>query len=43
MARGAATVNGMPLGSGDGAAANKEDLLKLVASDDTEILLFDLP
>ncbi|MBI4527077.1 MAG: pirin family protein [Deltaproteobacteria bacterium] len=42
VTRGAATVNGTPLGAGDGAAVSEEDLLKLVASDDTEVLLFDL-
>jgi redox-sensitive bicupin YhaK (pirin superfamily) len=43
VTRGAATLNGTSLDAGDGAAVSQEDLLKLAASDDTEVLLFDLP
>jgi redox-sensitive bicupin YhaK (pirin superfamily) len=42
MARGAATVNGAPLGPGDGAAATGERSLDIRASDDAEVLVFDL-
>lgn len=40
---GAATVNGTPLGTGDGAGVSEEDRLKVAASDHAEVLLFDLP
>jgi quercetin 2,3-dioxygenase len=43
VTRGAATLNGTSLAAGDGAAVSKRDLLQVDASDDTEILLFDLP
>jgi redox-sensitive bicupin YhaK (pirin superfamily) len=43
VTRGAAILNRTPLAAGDGAAASEEDLLKVAASDDTEVLLFDLP
>ena len=43
VTRGAATLNGTSLAAGDGAAVSKQDLLQVDASDDTEILLFDLP
>jgi redox-sensitive bicupin YhaK (pirin superfamily) len=42
VARGAATLNGQPLGQGDGAAVSNESKLELTASVDAEILLFDL-
>ena len=40
--KGAATVNGAPLGPGDGAAMSEEISLNIKASKDAEILLFDL-
>lgn len=40
--KGALTVNGTPLGAGDGAAISEETSLKIKASEDAEILLFDL-
>jgi quercetin 2,3-dioxygenase len=43
VTRGAATLNGTALRAGDGVAVSQEDLLQLAASDDTEVLLFDLP
>jgi redox-sensitive bicupin YhaK (pirin superfamily) len=43
VTRGAATLNGTSLAAGDGAAVSKQDLLQIESSDDTEILLFDLP
>jgi redox-sensitive bicupin YhaK (pirin superfamily) len=43
VTRGAATLNGVALDAGDGVAVSQEDLLNLAASDDTELLLFDLP
>src|SRR5262249_55513223 len=42
MARGAATVNGTVLGPGDGAAASDERRLDIRATDDAEVLVFDL-
>jgi redox-sensitive bicupin YhaK (pirin superfamily) len=42
MASGAATLNGLPLHPGDGAAISKEENLTLVATADAEVLLFDL-
>jgi len=42
VTRGAATLNGMSLAAGDGAAASQEDLLQVTASNDAEVLLFDL-
>jgi redox-sensitive bicupin YhaK (pirin superfamily) len=41
--RGSATANGTPLDTGDGAGVSEEQLLKLAASGNTEVLLFDLP
>jgi redox-sensitive bicupin YhaK (pirin superfamily) len=43
VTRGVATLNGTSLAAGDGAAISKEALLQIKSSDDTEILLFDLP
>ncbi len=42
MARGAATLNGMPLKAGDGAAVSEESRLEVRALEDVEILVFDL-
>lgn len=42
MAKGAATLNGIPLHQGDGAAVSEESALTLTANEDTEALLFDL-
>lgn len=42
VARGAVTLNGTPLGAGDGAAVTREGELALAAADDSELLLFDL-
>lgn len=40
--RGAVAVGGTPLGAGDGAAVSEETSLDIRASEDAEILLFDL-
>ena len=42
VARGAATVNGQPLGGGDGAAISGEPTIEILADTPTELLLFDL-
>jgi quercetin 2,3-dioxygenase len=42
LARGAVTVNGMPLNAGDGVAFNDENMLEVKALEDAEILVFDL-
>lgn len=42
VARGGVTVNGQELKQGDGAAVSNEQLLDLTATEDAEILLFDL-
>ena len=42
VARGALTLNGRTLAAGDGAAAEDETDLELSASEDAEVLLFDL-
>src|SRR5262245_7894780 len=42
MARGAATLNGVSLDAGDGAAVDQEEVLEVKAAEDAEILLFDL-
>ena len=43
VARGAVTLNGQPLGEGDGAAVSDEQKLAIKgAADDSEVLLFDL-
>lgn len=41
-ARGAATLNGVILNAGDGAAVSQEGILEFKAVDDAEVLLFDL-
>jgi redox-sensitive bicupin YhaK (pirin superfamily) len=43
VTRGAAALDGTSLAAGDGAAVTKQDLLQIEPSDDSEILLFDLP
>lgn len=43
VARGAVTLNSQPLRGGDGAKIADEENLEIVASEDAEILLFDLP
>ena len=43
VARGAARLNSQPLRGGDGAKIADEENLEIVASEDAEILLFDLP
>jgi redox-sensitive bicupin YhaK (pirin superfamily) len=42
VARGAVDVNGQQLTQGDGAAISREPSLKILASDEAELLLFDL-
>ena len=42
VARGGLKLNGQSLAAGDGAAVEKETILKLEATEDAEILLFDL-
>ena len=42
IARGAVELNGLPLGSGDGAAVSDELTLELRASTDSETLLLEL-
>ena len=42
IARGAVELNGLPLGSGDGAAVSDELTLELGASTDSETLLLEL-
>lgn len=42
VARGAVTVNGTPLDTGDGVAISQESQLEITATEDSEILLFDL-
>jgi len=42
MASGVATLNGLPLHPGDGAAISKEESLTLAATTEAEVLLFDL-
>jgi redox-sensitive bicupin YhaK (pirin superfamily) len=43
VARGKVSINGVALGEGDGAKISDESRLKFSASDDAEVLLFDLP
>jgi len=43
MVRGKATLNGVTLDAGDGAAISDDRLLSLTATDHNEVLLFDLP
>ena len=40
--RGAVTLNGKSLGTGDGAAISDEDSLEMVATESAEVMLFDL-
>lgn len=40
---GVVSLNGIQLGSGDGAAASGEDALEIAATGESEFLLFDLP
>lgn len=42
VARGAVTVNGTPLDTSDGAAISQESQLEITATEEAEILLFDL-
>jgi len=42
VARGAAELNGTPLGEGDGAAVTGEEALTLAGSPEAEVLVFDL-
>ena len=42
VARGSVTLNGVPLQTGDGAAVSGEAKVELVATEPTELLLFDL-
>jgi redox-sensitive bicupin YhaK (pirin superfamily) len=42
VARGAVELNGMAMKQGDGAAVSDETSLRLLASEDSDILLFDL-
>lgn len=42
VARGAVSLNGMAMSPGDGASANDEKTLTFTASEDAEILVFDL-
>ena len=42
MARGSATLNGVSLGAGDGAAVSEEEILEIKAIEEAEALLFDL-
>jgi redox-sensitive bicupin YhaK (pirin superfamily) len=42
VARGNVNINGHELTQGDGAAISREPSLKIVASDEAELLLFDL-
>ena len=42
VAYGSITLNGAPLGAGDGAAIENEDGIALTATADSEILLFDM-
>ena len=43
VVKGKLALNGVPLATGDGAAASGEQRLTLEAGDDAEVLLFDLP
>ena len=43
VASGDVTLNGVPLGTGDGARIENETELELAARGDSEVLLFDLP
>jgi redox-sensitive bicupin YhaK (pirin superfamily) len=43
VARGAVQLNELPLAAGDGAKIADEEILEIAATQDAEILLFDLP
>ncbi len=43
VARGAVTLNNVPLSAGDGAGIENESLVALASGKDAEVLLFDLP
>jgi quercetin 2,3-dioxygenase len=43
VARGSLLLNDVPLSAGDGAAASDESRLAMTATDQTEVILFDLP
>ena len=43
VARGAVTLNDVPLSAGDGAGIENESLVALASGKDAEVLLFDLP
>jgi redox-sensitive bicupin YhaK (pirin superfamily) len=43
VARGALALEGYPLDAGDGAALDREQEISVTASEDSEVLLFDLP
>ena len=43
VARGALTLNGQKLAAGDGAAVEKESVLRFTSNGGSELLLFDLP
>jgi hypothetical protein len=40
--RGGATLNGVSLRAGDGAAASQEEVLEFIAVENAELLIFDL-
>ncbi|MEJ0048014.1 MAG: hypothetical protein WDN04_19250 [Rhodospirillales bacterium] len=42
MARGTATLNGVALAQGDGAAVSDEARLEIAANDAAELLVFDM-
>ena len=42
VARGAVTLNGQPLAEGDGAGVSEETALEITATQDAEVLVFDL-
>lgn len=42
VAQGSVDVNGSPLGAGDGAAVTDEDAVRLSATSDAEVLIFDM-
>ncbi len=43
LVRGRLTLNGVEMSSGDGAKIAAESSLHLIAAEDSEVLLFDLP
>ncbi|HTM68524.1 MAG TPA: pirin family protein [Candidatus Binatia bacterium] len=43
MVAGAASLNGVALSAGDGAAVSEEGMLRIEAKGDAEVLVFDLP